>query len=372
MCKKGNKRLHMFVKILVLTLLLVSMCSFEKGQNEDVSIEVAVGDIIEEFKNILPGEIGDIKELDDVTDKVGFKFLIENIVEVVKGGSGELLSFFVLLFGSVILMSIPAFDESETGRMMRICIGAICTSVILVKFIPIINEMRSSLGEVNSFFSSLIPITAAVNMLGMSASTASVQSLGMNLSLSVLSFVTGEMLMSVIGIMIALSVASLISGGAMLRIFGTVRKSFMTVIGIASAVFGGVFSLQSILSSYADTVAIRTARFAASNMIPIVGSTVSGALSTVAGGVAYAKGIVGGGAIAVIASVLLSPLVTLIMYRLCFSVAAFIAGLCSSENESFISLLGGVLDSLIAIYSLTAVIYVIELAVFLKGGAELA
>jgi stage III sporulation protein AE len=136
---------------------------------------------------------------------------------------------------------------------------------------------------------------------------------------------------------------------------------------------GATFSLQSTLSVSADSVAIRGARYAVSNAIPIVGGTVSGALGLVAGGIQYARGVVGAGAIAVVLSLILAPLVTLISYRLCLKLGVELCSCCSLDVcANLLTSFFGALDVLIATYSLTAVIYIVELLSFLKGGVGIA
>ena len=93
----------------------------------------------------------------------------------------------------------------------------------------------------------------------------------------------------------------------------------------------------------------------------------------VSGGVTYARDIIGGGAIAVVLSVVLSPLVTLFAYRLCLRLGSAVSSLCSLGGcEGVIDSFCGALDTVIAVYTLTSVIYIAELIAFLKGGVSLA
>ena len=91
------------------------------------------------------------------------------------------------------------------------------------------------------------------------------------------------------------------------------------------------------------------------------------------GGVGYVRGIVGGGAIAALVALALAPLVSLLLYRACFGIAGLFLGMCSKgEGERVLASFAFALDSLIAVYALTVTVYVLQLAVFMKGGASLA
>ena len=145
------------------------------------------------------------------------------------------------------------------------------------------------------------------------------------------------------------------------------------MVGIFTALVGATFSLQSAISAGADSAVIRSARYAISSAVPIVGNAVSSALGVVAGGVSYARGLVGGGAIAALFVLALTPLITLILYRLCLRLGIFFCSVCSLGGcESVLNSFLCAFDALVAVYALTVTVYAVELVAFLKGGASFA
>ncbi len=368
---KDNKKLHILLKILFLSVLIFSLFGFtDADEYEQVGGEVE--DILGDFYDALPEGMDELGDISNTADRIGFKFLIENLIKTVRDGSGEFFSFFLLIFGSAILLALASQLDGELGSVAKTSVAMIASAVILAKITPIVTQIASSIDEINTFFSALIPICVSVNLLGLSPSAAAAQSMGMGISLSVYSAVGGELLMPLVGVMLAFAALSTLGDGGISRISSSVKKCFFWILGIMTVLIGALFSLQSLIGSSADSAVMRSAKYALSGMIPIVGSTVSGALSTLAGGVAYAKGIVGGGAIAVIVSLAIAPLVTLLVYRLCFTVSGLLLGLCSAGAEDFLSPIASAFDALIAVYSLTAVIYIVEFSVFLSGGAAIA
>ena len=110
----------------------------------------------------------------------------------------------------------------------------------------------------------------------------------------------------------------------------------------------------------------------ASGLIPVVGSTVSGALSTLAAGISYSKGVIGAGAIFVIISIVLAPLVSLLAYRFALSLASMLAemlGACAASR--IFTAFRFSLDSLTAVYALSSIIYILEIILFAKAGVAL-
>jgi stage III sporulation protein AE len=151
-----------------------------------------------------------------------------------------------------------------------------------------------------------------------------------------------------------------------------IRSLFFWAIGIFTTIITAVFSLQTLISSAADSAAMRSAKYMASGLIPVVGATVSGALSTLAAGISYAKGIIGAGAIIAILSIISAPLVTLLGYRLALSVASMVAELVSSTTAVRIfTAYRFSLDTLTAVYALSSIIYILEIILFAKVGVAL-
>ena len=83
--------------------------------------------------------------------------------------------------------------------------------------------------------------------------------------------------------------------------------------------------------------------------------------------------VVGGGAIAVVISLIISPLITILMYRLCLKLALIFASLISVDGcADVISSFLGAIDMLMAAYAFSAIVYIAELVAFLKGGVGYA
>lgn len=331
----------------------------------DESGEAILGD----FMSILPEGMEDLASPDASSDAVGMTFLLECIINTVNGRAGEITVFLLMLIGVSMLSSLSALRDGDTGRVCKGCVAIISSALILDKIFALVDEVGDALASINDFYASVIPVVTAVNMLGLSFSTASAQSVGMTISLGVYSFLCGDFLYSFVGALSALAALSSIEGTILDQIAKSVRKAFLWAIGILTAFVGATFSLQSLISYSADSAVMRGAKYAVSGMIPIVGGSISAALSLLSGSFGYLRGVVGGGSIAVIIAFTIAPLTTLLLYRACFAIAVFFSEVCSKDGApGAFGAFSFALDSLIAVYSLSVVVYVIQLAVFLKGG----
>ncbi len=77
------------------------------------------------------------------------------------------------------------------------------------------------------------------------------------------------------------------------QLAGLIRTVLLTVLGLGMTAFLGVMSVQGALSGLADGVALKSAKYVASNLIPIVGKAVSDATESIAGATLLMKNATG-------------------------------------------------------------------------------
>lgn len=344
----------------------VMLLSDTEGQTEGAD------ELVEEFRDILPPGMEGYAELSESGDSLGFEALFETVGSAITGSSGEVASFFLLLLGCAILMACAGFITGEHAALCRGGVATICAVAIFSRLLPLIKEVTASLSLIHRFFGALIPLMGSATLMGGGVSASSAQTMGMSLTLqcySALASVLGVLF----GAMFALGMASSIGEGGIGRVAGVIRSAFSRGMGVLTALLAGTLALQTMLAGVADTASMRAARYAVTGLIPIVGNAVSGSLAALAGGLSYARGVIGGGGIAVLVSLFALPLITLLLYKLCFFLATVLLEFCGAEEGvRCISAISGGFDALISVYSMTAVIYIFEVIVFIMGGVAIS
>ena len=366
-----NKRLHIAVVLVLFAASYLSCGVVCKAQESD-AVESRLNEILDDFYTAVPDGMGEFDDAQSVSEALGIKHILETVIGTLRDGSSETLGFLMTLLGVALIGGLASLFDSELALYASRAVGVVSAAMLLDRLAFLLDGARETLGELNSFFAAVAPITLAINSLGASPTTASTQAMGMGITLGAFSFIGERLLGGIVGAVLVTSALSCVDPG-LVRLSRGVRRTLVSLLGVITLLLGATFSLQSTISAGADSIAIRGARYAASGAIPIVGGAVSGALGLVAGGVSYARGIVGGGAIAVVLSIVLAPLVTLLVYRLCLGLGVAVCSRCSLDGcEGVLSSFSGALDMLVAVYSLTAVVYIVELIAFLKGGINLA
>ena len=365
---KGKRAVLRISVLLILSTVLFLFLFPTPVSAESESID----ELLSDFEKMLPEGKPDTEEL---IGGVGFDALLSELFAAFSENGGELAAFLLLLLGISLGFSLTegfSLDSSDIHSCAISANSVVSASLIFSSLIPIVVSVSDALSKLSSFFGSLIPIASGIVAAGGALGSASVQAFNMNIALLIIGNVNAEILMPMVILMFSLSlVGASDSMGITASIAKGVRSFFFFVLGAVSAVLLASFSLQSILSSASDSAALRAARYAAGSSIPIVGSTVSAALSILFASASYAGANVGVGAIAVIVSMALSPLILLLSYKLALSI--FISALemlGSSGGTRLFSSFRSSIDALLAVYVTSVIICLFEIIVFIKCGVR--
>ncbi len=329
---------------------------------ENIYLQKTAEGLLEGFEGVLPEGLKDLASSEGVSG-LGIDKLLYEIFSTAEGSLGTVVPFFLFLVGCGVIGSLGSLTGSKMSRCAVGAASAVTSFGALAWLYPALSTAFAALRELSGFFGALVPVVSALPLLGGGASTGAAAGFGMQLSLWLMGGVCGMLLPVVVAAMLAMSGFGFAGGGV-----GRGFKSLFTkLIGISTAALAGITALQTFISVCADSATMRLAKYAASDMIPVVGNAVSGALATLAGGLSYAGGIIGAGSVFAILSVALAPLVMLLLYRLSFTLAGAICGAVGG-GVSYISGISDALDALISVYVMTMIIYIFDIIAVIIGG----
>ena len=299
---------------------------------------------------------------------LGIDALMSELGAIVSGRGGEVLSFFLVAFGATLLIAFASLSSSPLSPSVRGGVGAAASMAMFAALYPLFCSVSEALEGINGFFSALIPSLTSFLAIGGGVGTATGAASGLGITLWLTGLISGELLLPMTVAVFASSAISSSVGGASERVSASISRSFKRLVGALGAVVAAAFSLQTYVSVAADSVRMRAAKYAASGLIPVVGSTVSGALSTLGGGLSLLGGIIGASSVAVIIAMALSPLVLLLLYKLALYVCTLFLEFTGTGNSSSVGAFSSALDALISVYVMTIIIYIFEIIVLIWGG----
>ena len=348
-----------FILITVAAIIPLFLISASAGKSAE--------DYLRDFEQILPDSMGGLSEDGAIVERFGIEGVLSEILSSLNGEKGECLTFLLLLIGGVAVFSLASGCSQNFARHTETGVGLVVSLSVFPTVSLALSSVVNSLDEIGSFFNAMTPIVVGVTALGGGASTSAVQASGMYTSFTVIGSVGREFFVPIASFGLSIATLSALGSPSAISVGKGIKGIFTWLTGIFTTVITSVFALQSLVSSAADSAAMRTAKYMASGLIPIVGTAVSGALATLASGLSYAKSLIGGGAIAVIISLAISPLVILLFYRFALTLASIFAELVGATVPSKIYLsYRFVIDMTVTVYTLSVIVYLFQIILFLR------
>ena len=241
----------------------------------------------------------------------------EALIEQLFGAFLEQLSGLKALLLSimlpVLLVSLMTqMLSGEAGEMKAIGKSTGFLFVLVPVITLIISELshtRETIVAMTTRMDKLLPmLLTLLTALGGSASSAFFHPVVIAASGSMV-FLAREVVLRLVMCTCAVTAINHLSERAHLtRMAQLLRGAVCWLLGVSFTVFLGAMSLQGVCSASIDGVAIRAAKYAVDNFVPIIGGMFSDTMDTLVGCTLIVKNALGVAAVAVLLSSLLSPM----------------------------------------------------------------
>ena len=380
--------------IFALTLCLLWVCPLVVSGEADRQADAAAGEgetdveaaareewsafcagLPDDVKNLLPAGFGDADPaVSDaaVKEAVTLPGLLNMIAAFFGANIGKNAALLARICGMLVLVALfraLAGGASPTlENALSLCSVLAMTGLLLTGGAADVQAIGAYFQTVRGVCLSLLPLMGTLYAMGGNVGAAVANHAVMSAFLTLLETVCGATVLPVAGLCLALALMDAAHDGVSLApLASLVHKTYTRVFSFLMLLLCGVLGLQHTLARGSDTLALRTARFAAGSFLPVVGSSVSEALSTVAGSVQYLRGTVGVGGIAVMICLFLPMFLSVCLTRLTLSLSAAAAGLlgCTRE-EKFLGTAAGVFGYLSAVIAALFVMVVFSLTLLAR------
>ena len=207
------------------------------------------------------------------------------------------------------------------------------------------------------------PVRAAALSMGGNAVTATALQAATMLVFDLVLRLTESLLVPAVCVYLAVTVVDAAAGNGMLRgladgvgsLTAGALKLMLTLFTAYLAVAGGV-------SGNVDRLALKTAKFAVSGAVPVVGGVMSDAAETVLSGASLLRGSVGVFGMVCVTAICLAPFVRAGACCLCFKLgAALLSPLCSASLRRLLSGIGSGFALLLGMLGASCTILYLEL-----------
>ena len=306
------------------------------------------------------------------TDSLEPKNVFTHILSFLKSGAkgpfaaGSVIVAIILVSSVLNGMDIRGASSVATGYAVSLTAAA----AVITPIFSVISAGANALKGCAAFMVAFVPVFAViVASSGAAATSASMSGLLLGACQAV-NLIADFVIMPLMGGYLAISIASNVS--PLVENSGLasgIKKICYWVMSLLTTVFLGILSIQTAVNASADTLSLKTAKFIIGSSVPMAGTALSEALTTVTASMGMLKTTVGIYGVIACAAVFLPILTELVLWRITFNITATISDLMSVPKiSSVLRSADTVLSVLIGIILLTAAMFIISLGVVLAAG----
>ncbi|MBP3686221.1 MAG: hypothetical protein J6J21_04240 [Clostridia bacterium] len=333
---------------------------------------------LDRLEEVLPSDlpmreelISGVKNGEEMTSQNYFRGLFTSVFHsAMNAFSGE-VTLFASLFCVLVLsaffsaMSLSWFRDSVRDAVDFLS-ALVLAGVSYHGLYSLFVTVGETLTTFTSFLSSMLPITGAVYSLSGGVVSSTVQSSLFLSALTVLESLSSEYLLPLLCASFALSAAGAVSAVNFSSLSRFLRRVVMFCISALFLVLLAILSVQTLLSASADSLALRSARFAAANFVPAVGGMFSESAKTVFSAMHVLRGSIGFLGVFCVLWIVLVPLFLVLVRQALFRLLSAFAECFSLEREgAFLSDCAQTLSILNAVVLSGGVFFLLGFGIFI-------
>ncbi|MDR0946438.1 MAG: stage III sporulation protein AE [Ruminococcus sp.] len=280
----------------------------------------------------------------------------------------------VILLSALVEGLQDTISDPKLTRIYGIICVMVAVSIISAPLSETIQSAAASLSEGGLFMASYIPVFAGITASSGHITSAASYSLVVVFASDAAVIIASNYMVPILSICMALGIIEAINPNFSLSgITSAIQKITQIVIAFTMVIFLGLLSTQSIIGASADTLGVKAAKFAASNFIPVVGSAVADAYTTVKASLGLLRGGVGFFGIAAIFAMVVPPLLEVGMMRLAFSAAELVSDMFGADAikvllKNCVKILSLIFSLLVCFSIMLTISTAIVMLVGLSGG----
>lgn len=356
--------------------IYASGLSYEEQYNEllhssgaDKLFDIAPDDA----KSIL--EDTELSELSsDSILQLSFFDFVSSIISNIKGAVTKpfsmLLSCIGIIFLCALLNSLKSSFNARSYEQAFSVVSVICiASVIIIPIAKLILKASEIIKQASEFLLSFVPVYMGIITASGKPISAMAYQTAVITVVQVISRISATVLVPLLGIYMAFclmgSASREINVEAIAR---TVKNTVIIGLSFLMTIFVGLLSVQGTVAGSADSVTLRTAKFAVSAFLPVVGGAVSEALSSVQGCVGVIRGTVGSFGVITVFATFVPGIIAILMMQLALAVAGGISDALGTDKiTTLLRCSGAVISLLLGIVVIFGVMLIISLGIMLTA-----
>ena len=189
----------------------------------------------------------------------------------------------IILFCAVAEVFKSRHDTALNGVFSLVSALAI-SAVLIPSIIECIRNVYSSASDFSLFITGYIPVFASAVIASGQTVTGGAYSSLMLLVCHIISEISTNVLLPLLGVYLAISIVNGINTSLKINMISTAFKNCVTkTLGFSLTIFVGMMSLQTLVATGSDNLAVKAGKYLIGNFVPVVGSAISEVFLSVQG-----------------------------------------------------------------------------------------
>ncbi len=264
------------IALIFCVLLLVQPCNAVSIDNDELS----------GFFENAPDEIRDIYVNDGfkgLSDILQFDNILKIILNLLESQFKNCVSIFITLSVIILFFAFAEkleFNNNDTLKNITSAIISVTLLSLSFEYLKTnIELIKESITTMKVFTTSALPIVVSICISAGETFSATVVSTALTFICATFEFIADKLIMPLITVYVCFSVVGTINDRFNSAIINTYIKKFIKwIIGLFIGIFTTVLSMQNLLARASDNFAKRAIKLAVGNLIPVIGSTISGSI----------------------------------------------------------------------------------------------
>lgn len=299
------------------------------------------------------------------------KRVVDAILELITGKMSEKLKA-VGFVCALLVLSAVLEGFAQPGSTMHSVFSVFTTLLIVVSLLLPVSESLvqafSAMELSSNFLLAYIPAFAGViSMSGKPLSSAAYSSVMIGLS-NLLAQCNVKVFLPVVQVFFSLNIASSVQPKyAFNSLVAFFKKAVTVLLGFSATIFTGLLAIKGSLASAGDSVAVRGVKMLVGSVVPVVGSALSDAYTSVLGSITLIQNAVGIFGIVVFALMHVPVILDLLLWYLALSFTASVSEALGQKQAA--TLLNGIASTVSLVNTLvifTAFILIISTGIMLN------
>lgn len=366
------------LSIVILTAVFILFCGMTAEAQQEYELEDdyykeqleasgadEIFDSLPDYTNEMLDKIG----IDELSPAKLLKMQPEQVWELIGSAAMQSVSAPIKMAAAIVAVMIiySIFDGLKLSNKSSLTpvystVSALCAGLlIIVPTMSCFNGCGEVMDSCQIFLTAYIPAFVAILASCGQPIASSVYSVLLFGASESICIIGQEVVLPLVRIFFAVSIVCvLIPSIDFSSIINGISKIATWILSLCATLYAALLTIQGAVGTSADSMSLKTAKYFASSLVPVVGGAVGEAMSSIFSSMSLLKTTTGTAGIIICVVIFLPPIIEIVCYKLAFSLCSSIGQILGADRISSLlksaSTVAGIMLALLICYAMLIII----------------